>query len=93
VLNKQIKQTGHDEIEYDYDLIDDFDRTKCEFIGPLGYLYHRFGGYKPTNEPPSSPYQRMERDSPVLGKRQMPSKFEPDNHMLHLMVRHTVTLD
>jgi len=86
VLNKQIKQTGRDAIEYNYDLIDDFDRTECEFIGPLGYLYHQFGG-KPTTELSSSPYQRMERISPVPGKRQMPSKFEPGNHMLHLMVR------
>ncbi|XP_065883624.1 transient receptor potential cation channel subfamily A member 1-like isoform X2 [Dysidea avara] len=92
VLNKQIKQTGHDEIEYDYDLIDDFERTECEFIGPLGYLYRKFGGHKPeqTTDGPSelsSNYLRLGRDSPVPGKRQKPNKFEPENHMLHLMVK------
>jgi len=94
VLNKQIKQTGRDEIEYDYNLIDDFERTECEFVGPLGYLYQRFGGYKTgeavDNSDVQSPtYRRMERDSPIPDKRQMPSKFEPGNHMLHLMVGHS----
>ena len=62
-MNRQIVRET-DKIVYKYDLIDDFDRNRYTFSGPLGFLFHYFAARSPrgTVAPQGSPrgYQRLE---------------------------------
>jgi len=46
---------------YKYDVIDDFDRNRCTFSGPLGFLFRYFAGSRGVVSPQGSPrgYQRL----------------------------------
>jgi len=46
---------------YKYGVIDDFDRNRCTFSGPLGFLFHYFARSHRVVAPQGSPrgYQRL----------------------------------
>jgi len=105
VLNRQIVRET-DKIVYKYDLIDDFDRNRCTFSGPLGFLFRCFARSRRVM-PQGSPRHPQGSSRRYLGsqgnvqfgiaeyqlvgdeheyEQHLPSTYEPQNHMLRIMV-------
>ncbi|XP_065920146.1 transient receptor potential cation channel subfamily A member 1-like isoform X2 [Dysidea avara] len=87
VLNRQIVRET-DKIVYKYDLIDDFDRNRYTFSGPLGFLFHYFAARSPRGTVAPQEYQPIgeEHDGEHGHVRWFPATHKPQNHMLRIMV-------